>query len=96
MDRYVVRTIQTENIREIPIIKVYLYDTARQERVFDFSRTCIDVYEPGILDKLLKRTLKQKINYATKVIQNIADDYNKNELKRLETIKKLNDELEVV
>jgi hypothetical protein len=96
MDRYVVKTVQTENIRETPIIKVYLYDTVRQERVFDFSRTWIDIYEPGILDKLLRRTLKQKINYATKVIQGIADDYNKNELKRLETTKKLNNELEVV
>ena len=96
MDRYVVKTVQTEDIRETPIIKVYIYDTVNQCRVFDFSRTWIDIYEPGILDKILKRTLKQKINYATKVIQNIADDYNKNELKRLETIKKLNDELEVV
>ncbi len=96
MNRYTVKTVQTENIRETPIIKVYLYDTTRQERVFDFSRTWIDVYEPGIIDKLLRRTLKQKIEYATKVIQNIADEYNKTELKRLETIKKLNKELEVV
>lgn len=74
MSRYVVR-----HELDCAEVLVYIYDTVNQMRIFDISPyTCIRVSEPSIIGRLLKITFEQKISAAINEMQQVADEYNKN------------------
>lgn len=93
MDRYTVKHELEYDDRGIPIVHVYIMDTFNNDRVFDFFRTSIDVYKVNFIDKLLKRTLKNKVEEAYKNLQETANAMNKTYKENQHTIHKMEEEL---
>lgn len=93
MDRYTVKHEIEYDCRGIPIVHVYIMDTFNNDRVFEFFRTSIDVYKVNFIDKLLKRTLKNKVEKAYKDLQETANAMNKTYEENQHTIHKMEEEL---